>query len=57
LERLGWEGENPQTVVVPNDDDYDYTSTPFYVIMQYAGTTLPFNFTYINELITSLVIG
>jgi hypothetical protein len=45
---------------VPNDDDDyddDYTSTPFYVIMQYAGTTLPFNFTYINELITSLVIG
>jgi hypothetical protein len=23
LERLGWLGENPQSVVVPNDDDYD----------------------------------
>jgi hypothetical protein len=23
LERLGWEGENPQRVVVPNDDDND----------------------------------
>jgi hypothetical protein len=21
LERLGWEGENPQRVVVPDDDD------------------------------------
>jgi hypothetical protein len=25
LERLGWEGENPQKVVVPNDDDDDNT--------------------------------
>ena len=24
LERLGWEGENPQRVVVPNDDDDDF---------------------------------
>ena len=23
LERLGWEGEHPQRVVVPNDDDDD----------------------------------
>jgi len=23
LERLGWEGEYPQRVVVPNDDDDD----------------------------------